>query len=107
MQKYEFYPTLDMSEYMESPAAKKPGCAYTLLSIMVHMGTRSNSGHYIAFIKPGEKQWYKFNDETISKVSDKYVFDMSYGNQYEKTSLDPISTDSFTQPSSRRRPQLT
>ena len=91
MQKYEFYPTLDMSEYMENSTTKSPDCAYSLLSIMVHMGTRSNSGHYIAYIKPGDRQWYKFNDEVISKVSEKYVFDMSYGNQYEKKTLDPQS----------------
>lgn len=91
MQKYEFYPMIDMGDYLADPAQKQHGCSYSLLAIMVHMGSRSTSGHYIAYIKPGDRQWYKFNDETISKVDEKYVYDMSFGAEFQRTTLDASS----------------
>lgn len=91
MQEYKFFNNIDMGEYLEDKEKGKQGCSYSLLAIMVHMGSRSNSGHYIAYIKPESRQWYKFNDESISKVSEKYVHDMSFGAEFTKVALDSQS----------------
>jgi hypothetical protein len=83
-----------MKEFMLNPEKQKDDhCGYSLMSILVHVGNRSNSGHYIAFMRPNmDNKWYKFNDEVISECSKKYVDDMSFGSEYMKTILD---IDSF------------
>ena len=77
-----------MSPYMEEQYKNDEDTEYCLLSIMVHMGSKSNSGHYIAFIRPDMKDWYKFNDEHISKVSKSYVENMSFGKEFNRSYLD-------------------
>jgi len=42
---------------------------YELFALTVHMGT-IDQGHYVAYVKR-EDQWYLFNDEDFSKVSEK------------------------------------
>jgi ubiquitin carboxyl-terminal hydrolase 1 len=46
--------------------------AYTLRCVVTHAG-RHDDGHYIAYAKR-EKDWYCFNDEVVTKVSEEFVF---------------------------------
>jgi ubiquitin carboxyl-terminal hydrolase 47 len=42
---------------------------YELYAVMIHQGG-PQSGHYYAYIKDFEsKEWYKFNDTSVSKIS--------------------------------------
>jgi ubiquitin carboxyl-terminal hydrolase 1 len=45
---------------------------YTLRCVVTHAG-RHDDGHYIAYAKR-EKDWYCFNDEVVTKVSEEFVF---------------------------------
>ena len=40
---------------------------YRIMGIIVHIGTSIQAGHYIAFIRAGEK-WFKMNDHIVSAV---------------------------------------
>ena len=40
---------------------------YRIMGIVVHLGSSIASGHYIAYIRAGEK-WFKMNDDTVSAV---------------------------------------
>lgn len=46
--------------------------------MVVHDGSKCNSGHYYSFIKIKNK-WFKFNDEIVTPATDKEVFDDNYG----------------------------
>ena len=41
---------------------------YTLQAVSVHDGT-IQGGHYVAFVKKEDGNWYKTNDERVGKVS--------------------------------------
>ena len=65
--KYEFTEYLNISNYVQR---KELGCEYYLIGVVTHMGESGASGHFISFNKsPIDQQWYKFNDEFVSKVN--------------------------------------
>jgi len=53
---------------------------YILHAVLVHIGD-VDAGHYCAFIRPDPEQgqWYKFDDETVTKVSSRAAIDDNYG----------------------------
>ncbi|GAB0496854.1 hypothetical protein MMPV_008175 [Pyropia vietnamensis] len=53
---------------------------YILHAVLVHIGD-VDAGHYCAFIRPDPEQgqWYKFDDETVTKVSSRAAIDENYG----------------------------
>ena len=50
-------------------AAKK----YRLVGVVVHHGHSSHSGHYVAYVRGPNEQWYHMNDSQVSVVSLKNV----------------------------------
>jgi ubiquitin C-terminal hydrolase len=62
--------TFDADQYcVEAPLRDNLGdTRYDLYAVIVHQG-RSDSGHYVAFVKR-ESQWYNFNDEYYDPVRD-------------------------------------
>eukprot|EP00659_Diplonema_papillatum_P000118 gene118-178_t len=42
---------------------------YELYAVVVHLGRGTQSGHYIAFVKPSNGLWYCCDDEAIRQVS--------------------------------------
>ena len=45
---------------------------YDLTAVLIHRGPSAYSGHYVAMIRPDDKQsWYKFNDEEIVAMKGK------------------------------------
>lgn len=45
------------------------GPTYNLYGVICHAGGGPNSGHYYAFVKSKEGQWWEMNDETVSTIS--------------------------------------
>ncbi|KAI9224460.1 hypothetical protein BC828DRAFT_373421 [Blastocladiella britannica] len=86
------YPTtLDMYKYctkelQEQLSAKRdhgaahpalaadPSCnasgVYELAAVLTHIGASSDSGHYIAWAKGKDNEWYKFDDDKVSPVTE-------------------------------------
>ena len=58
---------------------------YRLHSVLVHSGG-PNGGHYYAFIRPlTSDQWYKFDDERVTKVEEKEAVEgMFGGSEYQR-----------------------
>jgi ubiquitin C-terminal hydrolase len=50
---------------------------YKLVGVVVHLGTGENYGHYISYIKIGQK-WFVFNDDEISET-DCYLLESLWG----------------------------
>ena len=64
--KLEFLENLNLFDYVEY---KNTGFMYDLIGVVTHMGESGASGHFIAFCKsPIDNQWYRYNDDLVSKV---------------------------------------
>lgn len=63
---------------------------YELLSVLIHAGTTA-AGHYFAFLRPQLLDWYKFNDESVQKVSWEYVTVCGFGGELKTFSVEESS----------------
>jgi ubiquitin C-terminal hydrolase len=45
------------------------GKQYSLYSIITHIEDTCKQGHYISFVKSSNNEWYRCNDEMVSKVN--------------------------------------
>ena len=63
--------TLDMSPFClpSIDPSLRGSTDYSLFALTVHHGTLSG-GHYVAFAKRDDGQWYLFNDERFQPVSE-------------------------------------
>lgn len=73
----------DATPYLTSEADKSESWIYQLHGVLVHSGDL-NAGHYYAFLRP-EKDgvWYRFDDDNVTRATEKEVRDESYGGEYE------------------------
>jgi ubiquitin carboxyl-terminal hydrolase 7 len=67
-------------EFPKEMTLKEGDQDYTfhLSTILVHLGSTTNSGHYIAHIQVHDK-WYEFNDEDVSEINEKRAIDGNFG----------------------------
>ncbi|KAL6545295.1 hypothetical protein OROGR_009169 [Orobanche gracilis] len=71
----------------EHQGSRNPWSAvkYLNLSVLVHNGG-VHGGHYYAFIRPTvSNQWYKFDDERVTKEDMKKALEELYGDEEEHT----------------------
>ncbi|XP_047971318.1 ubiquitin C-terminal hydrolase 12-like isoform X2 [Salvia hispanica] len=85
--RYEFPLQLDLDrddgKYLSPDADRRVCNLYTLHSVLVHSGG-VHGGHYYAFIRPTlSGQWYKFDDERVTKEDVKNALDEQYGGEEE------------------------
>ncbi|KAI3847192.1 hypothetical protein MKX03_033299 [Papaver bracteatum] len=83
--RYEFPLHLDLDredcKYLSPDADKSVRNLYTLHGILVHSGG-GHGGHYYAFIRPTvSEQWFKFNDERVTKEDAKWALEEQYGGE--------------------------
>lgn len=75
--RFEFPEELDLRKYV----SKSDGTEiYVLHSVLVHVGD-VHAGHYFVFIQPDAdtRQWYKFDDETVTRVDEKEAIEDNFG----------------------------
>ncbi|KAI3419919.1 Ubiquitinyl hydrolase 1 [Psidium guajava] len=91
--RYEFPLHLDLDrengKYL-SPDADRSVCnRYTLHSVLVHSGG-VHGGHYYAYIRPTlSEQWFKFDDERVTKEDLKRALEEQYGGEEELPQTNP------------------
>ncbi len=54
---------------------------YELSSVVIHQGSSTKAGHYIATVKVGE-QWHTFNDKSVKPSSEQAALDPQSGTPY-------------------------
>ncbi|XP_078435308.1 ubiquitin C-terminal hydrolase 13-like isoform X2 [Wolffia australiana] len=91
--RYEFPLELDLDrengKYLSPDADRSVRNLYTLHSVLVHSGG-VNGGHYYAFIRPTlSDQWYKFDDERVTKEDTKRALEEQYGGEEELPQANP------------------
>ncbi|CAN6439957.1 unnamed protein product [Victoria cruziana] len=91
--RYEFPLQLDLDrengKYLSPDADSSVRNLYTLHSVLVHSGG-VHGGHYYAFIRPTlSDQWYKFDDERVTKEDTKRALEEQYGGEEELPQTNP------------------
>ncbi|KAM0937163.1 putative ubiquitinyl hydrolase 1 [Dioscorea sansibarensis] len=91
--RYEFPLQLDLDrdngKYLSPDADRSVRNLYMLHSVLVHSGG-VHGGHYYAFIRPTlSEQWYKFDDERVTKEDLKRALDEQYGGEEELPQANP------------------
>lgn len=55
---------------------------YELIAVLTHKGRSSNSGHYVGWAKnPKTNQWYMYDDDMVTKVSEEDILKLSGGGK--------------------------
>ncbi|KAG5533016.1 hypothetical protein RHGRI_027303 [Rhododendron griersonianum] len=90
--RYEFPLQLDLDrenrKYLSPEADRSVRNLYTLHSVLVHSGG-VHGGHYYAYIRPTlSDQWFKFDDERVTKEDIKRALEEQYGGEEEVTFFD-------------------
>ena len=86
----DFYETLDMGPYMSDTIDKKAAkkCNYRLFAVVVHHGYDLYSGHYYAYVRGLDDNWYLANDETVRPVHiSKILKESAYVLFYQKVDI--------------------
>ncbi|KDP21926.1 hypothetical protein JCGZ_03064 [Jatropha curcas] len=91
--RYEFPLQLDLDrengKYLSPEADRSVRNLYTLHSVLVHSGG-VHGGHYYAFIRPTlSDQWFKFDDERVTKEDMKRALEEQYGGEEELPQTNP------------------
>lgn len=91
--RYEFPLQLDLDrengKYLSPEADRSVRNLYTLHSVLVHSGG-VHGGHYYAYIRPTlSDQWFKFDDERVSKEDMKRALEEQYGGEEELPQTNP------------------
>ncbi|KAH7415376.1 hypothetical protein KP509_14G040100 [Ceratopteris richardii] len=91
--RYEFPLELDLDrengKYLSPEADRTVRNLYMLHSVLVHSGG-VHGGHYYAFIRPTlSDQWYKFDDERVTKEEVKRALEEQYGGEEELPQMNP------------------
>ncbi|KAE9589796.1 putative ubiquitinyl hydrolase 1 [Lupinus albus] len=92
--RYEFPLQLDLDrdngKYLSPEADRSVRNLYTLhRSVLVHSGG-VNGGHYYAYIRPTlSNQWFKFDDERVTKEVAKRALEEQYGGEEELPHTNP------------------
>ena len=63
----DFPKQLNISNYVAHPNSPK---IYNLIGVISHLGESSMDGHFIAYCKHFDDNWYLFNDATATPVND-------------------------------------
>ncbi|WOH06257.1 hypothetical protein DCAR_0625680 [Daucus carota subsp. sativus] len=91
--RYEFPLELDLDiedgKYLSPDADRSIRNLYTLHSVLVHSGGL-HGGHYYAYIRPTlSEQWFKFDDERVTKENLDSALEEQYGGDEEFTPTNP------------------
>ena len=80
--RFEFPTVIDLSPYLAGDG-DKPSCEYELFGVLVHMGNVV-VGHYYSFLRTTpDQQWFKFDDEWVTKEESATAIDDNFGGVTE------------------------
>ncbi|XP_068493814.1 ubiquitin C-terminal hydrolase 13-like isoform X5 [Phaseolus vulgaris] len=91
--RYEFPLQLDLDrdngKYLSPEADRSIRNLYSLHSVLVH-SSGVNGGHYYAYIRPTlSDEWFKFDDERVTKEDAKRALEEQYGGEEELPHTNP------------------
>lgn len=84
MHHFEYPNVIDFSKWQ---VMSEEQCPYELYAVLVHEGSKAESGHYYAFVNVRD-QWYRFNDQEVSLASHLQVFNYNFGGEIDIVEFD-------------------
>lgn len=67
----EYYHRLELQkEFFADPMLLKEVPSYKLHAVVLHHGRNATEGHYTAYVKDEETNWWLANDANVSMVDD-------------------------------------
>eukprot|EP01083_Nonionella_stella_P060172 157272_1 len=60
---------------------------YNLMALVTHQGAEADGGHYVGWVKQGENDWLKFDDEKVSQVTDSEIKQLAGGGEWHSAYL--------------------
>ncbi|EIE78675.1 hypothetical protein RO3G_03379 [Rhizopus delemar RA 99-880] len=88
--RHEFPEEINLDKYCSNSNPDEP-YDYQLHGVLVHSGDLSG-GHYFALIRPGkDDKWFRFDDDRVTPVSKKEVFEENYGDEPHRDSKNMTS----------------
>ncbi|KAI8384621.1 uncharacterized protein BYT42DRAFT_493907 [Radiomyces spectabilis] len=83
--RHEFPNEINLDEFASSNAKEDGPNTYVLHGVLVHSGD-VHGGHYFTLIKPAkDAAWLRFDDDRVTKVTEKEVFEENYGDEPHRT----------------------
>ncbi|KAI8344598.1 hypothetical protein BC941DRAFT_366054 [Chlamydoabsidia padenii] len=77
---------VDWKDYLDPELVNDIGCnptgQYELCAVLTHVGRSADSGHYIGWVKKGEDEWHKFDDDKVSIVRDADIEKLDGGGDW-------------------------
>ncbi|KAJ3067228.1 Ubiquitin carboxyl-terminal hydrolase 14 [Podochytrium sp. JEL0797] len=55
---------------------------YELCAVLTHVGRGANSGHYMGWMKNEKGEWWKFDDDTVSRVNEEEITKLEGGGEW-------------------------
>ncbi|KAL4929658.1 ubiquitin-specific protease UBP15 [Aspergillus undulatus] len=101
--RHAFPMEFDAAPYLSKDADRSESWMYELHGVLVHSGDL-NAGHYFAFLKPTKDgYWYRFDDDRVTRATDKEVLEENYGGEYELPNGAPGVRQPYTRGLSTKR----
>lgn len=66
--------------FADDPGSNNSGL-YELQAVLTHKGRSSSSGHYVAWVRMKENEWFKCDDDTVSVVTGDEILKLSGGGK--------------------------
>lgn len=84
-----FTETLDLTQFLaQSKQKQQAECKYRLFAAIVHSGNKLSSGHYYAYVRAADGNWYEANDKCVTPVTlDQVLNDHPYVLFYQCLNL--------------------
>lgn len=94
--KYEFFDKIDLKPYISKNIENyDENWNYKLHGVLIHQGDVS-VGHYYAMIKPtNEDKWFKFDDDTVTRVTKETVYEDGFGCGPPRDLVKSMSRDEY------------
>ncbi|XP_019853603.1 PREDICTED: ubiquitin carboxyl-terminal hydrolase 14-like [Amphimedon queenslandica] len=67
--------------FREDPGSNNSGY-YELIAVLTHRGRSSSSGHYVAWVRKQPGQWFKYDDDDVTMVTDEEIKKLSGGGDW-------------------------
>lgn len=78
----EIYRDLNIDTVLASDVGANVSAQYELVAVLTHVGRAADSGHYIGWAKNEKGEWWKYDDDTVSRCSQEDITKLEGGGDW-------------------------
>jgi len=72
---------VEENKIIEIPNGNSTGW-YELCGVVTHKGRSADSGHYLGWVKEADGRWIRYDDDTVSEVTEEDILKLSGGGDW-------------------------